>query len=86
MVVLTLEPMCFRQVAQGNLQPLFSASPLPHTHTKEEAAGEQRVGQVDQGSVSTPIQTVEAKSLPLSRRLVAPARLGLEPTDKQLAS
>lgn len=40
MVVLTLKPMCFSQAAQGNLHTPVYSSP---THTKDGAAGEQRV-------------------------------------------
>lgn len=40
MVVLTLKPVCFSQAAQGNLHTPVYSSP---THTKDGAAGEQRV-------------------------------------------
>lgn len=84
-VVLTLEPMYFSQTAQRTLQPPFSS------HTPRKGQAGSRVinrgwgGVWAQDPASIPTQTVEAKSLPLYRRHMVPARHGLESTAKQLS-
>lgn len=82
--MLTLKPSCLPWAAQGHLR-----SPFPsHTPRKGQlgSRGVDRWGEIrTQDPVSTPPRTMEAKSLPLLRRLLAPARPGLESPAKYLA-
>lgn len=87
----TLSPGCssFHEISLPHFLCLWegqSTASLPNTHTpgKEQlrCRGIDRwVGAQD--PVSTPARTVEAKSLLLIRRLMAPARPRLEPAAKQ---
>lgn len=80
-LVLTVEPLCFRRVAQGNQQP-----PAP-THPGRGSWGGRGTDRWlgTQDPVSTPPWTMKAKSLSLPRKLMAPARPSLESAAKHLA-
>lgn len=78
-----LEPTCFPQAAQGNLQ----SHPPAYTPRKGQlwSRGLDRWDGA-QDLVSIPTRTVEAKPLSHSRRLMAPARPRLVSAAKQLSS